>query len=160
VTHALVLLLAMLIGVVAGLRSMAAPAVVAWAAHLGWINLHGTWASWVATTSTVVVLTVLAVGELIADKLPKTPPRITVPSFATRFALGAFAGAVIGAAWHYTFSSLGAGVIGAVIGTLSGYHARRMLAAHNYGPDLPIAMLEDAIAILGGFVVLAATAHL
>ena len=47
-THVLVLLLALLIGVVAGLRALTAPAVVAWAAFLGWIDLHGTWASWVA----------------------------------------------------------------------------------------------------------------
>ena len=159
-THALVLLLALLIGVVAGLRSITAPAVVAWAAHLGWINLHGTWASWMANLITVVVLTVLAVGELVADKLPKIPARITVPSFATRIVMGAFAGAVVGAAWHYTFSALGTGMIGAAVGTLAGFHARRLAAIHNYGPDLPIALLEDAIAILGGFAVLAATASL
>src|ERR1700730_14637727 len=82
VTHALVLLMALLIGVVAGLRSMTAPTVVAWAAFLGWINLHSTWASWVANVITVAVLTVLAVGELVTDKLPKTPAR-TVPPVVT-----------------------------------------------------------------------------
>ena len=35
------LFLAFGIGVVAGLRSMTAPAVVAWAARLGWISLSG-----------------------------------------------------------------------------------------------------------------------
>ena len=78
-THVLILLLALLIGVVAGLRSLTAPAVVAWAAFLGWIDLHGTWASWVANVITVVVLTILAVGELVTDKLPKTPPRTAPP---------------------------------------------------------------------------------
>ncbi len=159
-THALVLLMALLIGVVAGLRSLTAPAVVAWAALLGWINLHGTWAVWVANIITVVVLTILAVGELVADKLPKTPPRTAAPSFTARIVLGAFAGAVIGAAWHYTFSSLGAGVLGAVLGTLGGYHARRRLVDARDGHDLPIALLEDAVAILGGFAILAATATL
>lgn len=159
-THALVLLMALLIGVVAGLRSLTAPAVVSWAAFLGWINLHGTWASWVANIITVVVLSLLAVGELVTDKLPKTPPRTAAPSFTARLVLGAFAGAVIGAAWHYTFSSLGAGVVGAVFGTLGGYHARRRLVAARDGHDLPIALLEDAVAILGGFAILAATASL
>jgi uncharacterized membrane protein len=160
VTHALVLLMALLIGVVAGLRSLTAPAVVAWAAFLGWINLHSTWASWVANIGTVIVLTVLAVGELVNDKLPKTPARTAPPIFAARIIMGGFAGAVIGAAWHYTFSSLGAGVIGAVLGTLGGYHARRWLVAAIGGRDLPIALLEDAVAILGGFAILAVTAHL
>jgi uncharacterized membrane protein len=114
----------------------------------------------VANIITVIVLTVLAVGELVNDKLPKTPARTAPPIFAARIIMGGFSGAVIGAAWHYTFSSLGAGVIGAVLGTLAGYHARRWLVAASGGRDLPIALLEDAVAILGGFAILAATAHL
>jgi len=160
VTHALVLLMALLIGVVAGLRSLTAPAVVAWAGFLGWINLQHTWASWMANIITVVILSVLAVGELVNDKLPKTPARTAPPIFAARLIAGGFSGAVIGAAWHWTFTSLGAGVIGAVLGTLGGYHARKALVAVRNGQDLPIALLEDAVAILGGFAILAATANL
>ncbi|HEY1434389.1 MAG TPA: DUF4126 domain-containing protein, partial [Thermoanaerobaculia bacterium] len=37
-----VLVLAFLIGVVAGLRVMTAPAAVSWAARLGWLHLEGT----------------------------------------------------------------------------------------------------------------------
>ena len=74
-TYFLVLLLALLIGVVAGLRALTAPAVVAWAGALGWINLDGTWAQWVAHPITVTVLTILALGELVTDQLPKTPSR-------------------------------------------------------------------------------------
>ena len=159
-THALVLLLALLIGVIAGLRSLTAPAVVAWAAFLGWINLNATWASWMANIIAVIAFTVLAVGEVITDKLPKTPARTAVPSFTARIIMGGFSGAVIGAAWHWTFTALGAGVIGAVLGTLGGYHARKGLVAAVRGRDLPIALLEDAIAILGGFAILAATANL
>jgi hypothetical protein len=51
------------------------------------------------------------------------------------------------------------GVIGAVLGTLGGYHARRRLVAATGGKDLPIALLEDAVAIVGGFAILAATGH-
>ena len=157
-THVLVLLLALLIGVVAGLRSLTAPAVVAWAAFLGWIDLHGTWASWVANIITVVVFTILAVGELVNDKLPKTPARTAPPIFAARIIIGGFAGAVMGAWPHWTFTALGAGVIGAVLGTLGGYQARKRLAAVA-GRDLPVALLEDAVAILGGFAIAAATGH-
>jgi uncharacterized membrane protein len=158
VTHALILLLALLIGVVAGLRSLTAPAVVAWAAFLGWIDLHGTWASWMANIVTAVVFTVLAVGELVNDKLPKTPARTAPPIFAARILMGGLAGAVLGAWPHWTFSALGAGVIGAVLGTLGGYQARKRLAAVA-GKDLPIALLEDAVAILGGFAIVAVTGH-
>ena len=139
-THALVLLMALLIGIVAGLRSLTAPAVVAWAAFLGWINMHNTWASWVGNIITVIVLTVLAVGELVNDKLPKTPARTAAPIFAARIITGGFAGAVLG--------------------TLGGYQARKRLVAARNGQDLPVALLEDAVAILGGFAILAVTASL
>ncbi|MGD1171284.1 DUF4126 domain-containing protein [Mycobacterium seoulense] len=157
-THALILLLALLIGVVAGLRSLTAPAVVAWAAFLGWIDLHGTWAAWMASIITVVVFTVLAVGELVNDKLPKTPARTAPPIFGARIVMGGLAGAVLGAWPHWTFSALGAGVVGAVLGTLGGYQARKRLA-DVAGRDLPIALLEDAVAIVGGFVIVAVTGH-
>ena len=98
-THFYVLLLALGLGVVAGLRSLTAPAVVSWAAFLHWINLNHTWASWVGTLAAVIVFSVLAVGELFLDKQPKTPPRTAPPSFGARILLGAFAGAVIGTAW-------------------------------------------------------------
>ncbi|HXB87358.1 DUF4126 family protein [Mycobacterium sp.] len=158
-THFYVLLLALGIGVIAGLRSFTAPAVVAWAAFLKWINLSHTWASWVGTLAAVIVFSLLAVGELFLDKQPKTPPRTAPPSFGARIVSGAFAGAVIGTAWGYTWSALGAGVVGAVLGTLGGYQARtRLVAAH--GHDLPIALLEDAVAVLGAFALAAVTAAL
>jgi uncharacterized membrane protein len=152
-THALVLLLALLIGVVAGLRALTAPAVVGWAAMLDWIHLDGTWASWMAHPVAVTLLSVLAVTELISDQLPKTPSRKTPMQFVARIVTGGFAGAVVGAAFHYTWSSLGAGVVGAVLGTLCGYEFRSRLVAATGGRDLPIALLEDVIAIGGGFVI-------
>jgi uncharacterized membrane protein len=160
-THLLVpaLLLALLIGVIAGLRSLTAPAVVSWGAFLGWINLHGTWASWVGNIITVVILSLLAVAELVNDKLPKTPPRTAPPVFAARIIMGGFSGAVIGTPFGHPWTALGAGVVGAVLGTLGGFQARRRLVAATGGKDLPIALLEDAVAILGGFAILAMTAH-
>jgi uncharacterized membrane protein len=160
VTHVLVLLLALLIGVVAGLRALTPPAVVAWAGFLNWINLDGTWAQWVAHPITVTILTILLVVELITDQLPKTPSRTTTPQFAARLITGAFAGAVIGTAWGYTVGGAGAGVIGAVLGTLGGYEVRRRLVAANGGHDLPVALTEDAVAVLAGFGIAAMTAVL
>ena len=160
-THALVMLLALLIGVVAGLRALTPPAVVAWGGFLGWLPLEGTWAQWVGHPVTVAILTVLLVVELVTDQLPATPSRTTAAQFGARLVTGAFAGAVIGAGdWSqlghgYTFSSLGAGVIGAVLGTLGGFQARRRLVAATGGRDLPIALAEDAIAVLGGFAIVA-----
>lgn len=152
-THTLVLLLALLIGIIAGLRALTPPAVVAWAAALHWINLDGTWVQWLDHPIVLTVLTILLVVELITDQLPKTPSRKTTMQFAARLITGGFAGAVIGTAWGYTFGGLGAGIVGAVLGTLGGYEARTRLVRATGGRDLPIALLEDAVAVLGGFAI-------
>ena len=150
-THALVLLLALLIGVIAGLRALTAPAVVAWGALLGWIDVDGKWSEWVAHPITVTVLTIFLLVELVTDQLPKTPSRKTAPQFITRLLMGAFAGAVIGSAFFHTFSALGAGMVGAVLGTLGGAEARQRLASARSGQDRPGAILEDVVAVGGGF---------
>lgn len=152
-THALVLLLALLIGVVAGLRTFTAPAVLAWAAALHWINLNGSWASWMGHWATVAVLTVVAVAELISDKMPTIPSRKTAPQFLARIASGAFSGAVLGTAWGYKWGSLGAGMIGAVLGTIGGYEARTRLVAATGGKDRSVALGEDVIAAAAGIAV-------
>ncbi|HEX2283397.1 MAG TPA: DUF4126 family protein [Mycobacterium sp.] len=151
--HALVLLLALLIGVIAGLRALTAPALVAWGALLGWIDVEGKWSEWMAHPITVTVLTIFLVVELFTDQLPKTPSRRTAPQFITRIVMGAFAGAVIGSASFHTFSALGAGMIGAVLGTLGGAEVRQRLGAARGGQDRPGAILEDIVAVGGGFLV-------
>src|ERR1700734_4225805 len=105
-THFYVSLLAWGICVIAGLRSFTAPAVVAWAAYLRWINLTGRWDAWVGLLITVIVFTVLAAGELVLDQLPKTPSRTAPPSFVARLVSGGFAGAVIGTARGFPGSRL------------------------------------------------------
>lgn len=152
-TQLLVLVLALLIGVVAGLRAMTAPAVVAWGAMLGWIDVSDKWSEWMAHPITVTVLTILLIGELITDQLPKTPSRKVPPQFIARLLTGGFTGAVIGSAFFHTFTATGAGVVGAVLGTLAGAELRRRLAASNNGNDHPGAFIEDFIAVGGGFLV-------
>ena len=163
-TYFLVLLFALLIGVVAGLRALTAPAVVAWAGALGWINVDDTWAQWVAHPITVAVLTILALGELVTDKLPSTPSRRVPMQFGARLATGGFSGAVLatGAVLNPTawvvFGAIGGALIGAVVGTLGGSEARQRLVAAGGGHDLPVALVEDAIAVVGGFAVVALAA--
>ncbi|MEH3128550.1 MAG: DUF4126 family protein [Mycolicibacterium neoaurum] len=158
-TVVLVLLLALLIGVVAGLRALTPPAVVAWGGMLGWIALDGTWAQWLTHPITVTVLTILLVVELVTDQLPATPPRTVAMQFAARLFTGAFAGAVLvsgvigDASAGNVVSGIGAGIIGAVLGTMGGYQARKALVERSGGRDLPVALVEDVIAVVGGFAV-------
>jgi uncharacterized membrane protein len=145
--------LAFLIGVIAGLRSMTAPAVVSWAARLGWLHVENTWLAFLGYAATPYIMTMLAIGELIADKLPKTPSRKAPPGFIARILTGGLSGAALGATSASWVVGLMAGIIGAVVGTLGGYELRVRLVRATGGKDLPIALLEDAIAIGGGFLI-------
>jgi len=143
----IVVVLAVLIGVVAGLRSLTAPAVVSWAAHLGWLHLTDTSLAFLAYTWTPWILTVLALVELVADQVPTIPSRTEAVPFGARIVTGALSGAAIGAAAGWLIVGGIAGVIGAVIGTYGGAMARAKLAA-TFHRDMPGAFLEDALAIL------------
>src|SRR6202022_3345262 len=104
-SHIAVLVCALLIGVVAGLRALTAPAVVSWAAFLGWVDLDNRGLHWLGH-----------------------PPPVTV-------------------------LPIGAGVVGGGVGTVGGYELRSRLVAATGGRDLPIALLEDVIAVGGGFLI-------
>ncbi|MEG3088496.1 DUF4126 domain-containing protein [Sphingomonas sp. PB4P5] len=149
------LLLAFLIGIVAGLRAMTAPAAVAWAAQLGWISLDGTWLAFLGYRFTPWIFTVLALAELVTDQLPSTPSRKVPPQFAARVILGGLSGAALGANGGALALGAAFGVVGAVFGTYGGAWARGRLAA-AFGSDRPAALLEDLVAIGGAFLIVSA----
>lgn len=148
-------LFALLIGVVAGLRAMTAPAAVAWGAHLGLIPLQGTPLAWLGGNIATWTLTALAVLELVADQLPKTPSRKAPVQFGTRILTGAFSGAAIGMTGGVWIGGAIAGAIGAVVGTLSGAELRGRLAK-AFRKDLPAALLEDLVAVGGAALIVTA----
>jgi uncharacterized membrane protein len=152
--HALVLFLALLIGVIAGSRTFTAPAVMSWAGFLRWIDIGDKWSSWMAHPVTVAILTVLILVESVADQLPTLPNRTRPQQFVARLISGGFAGAVLGSAWHDTWIALGFGVVGAVFGTFGFFHARKRLVTATGGRDRPIGLLEDVVALGGGFLIM------
>ena len=119
--------LALLIGIVGGMRAMMAPAAVSWAARLGYLGLSG-WLAFLNGPWVPWILTLLAAGELVTDQLPSTPSRTVPIQFGTRL------------------------VVGAVIGTLGGRALRARLAA-TFGDDRPAAIAEDAIALAAAILV-------
>jgi uncharacterized membrane protein len=142
------LLLAFGIGVVAGLRSLTAPAVVAWSARLGWINLHNSPLAFMGSKWTVVIFTVLAVVEFIGDQLPSTPPRTGAVGLSARIVTGALTGACLAVAGSASLLwGAIAGIVGAVAGAYGGYHARVGLVRSLRVRDFVVALPEDAIAI-------------
>lgn len=147
--------LALLIGVIAGLRAMTAPAAVSWAARLGWLPLQDTPLAFLGYTATPYIFTALAIVELITDQLPKTPSRTVPMQFGARLVLGGLSGAAIGAAHGGLAGGLIAGLIGAVIGTLGGARARAAMA-RAFGRDQPAALIEDAVAVVGAVLIVMA----
>lgn len=147
-----ILVSAFLIGIIAGLRAVMAPALVSWAAGLGWLNLEGTPLSFFSSAITRWLFTLGALGELFNDKLPKTPSRKIPPQFITRVVTGALSGAALGASRQSLVGGLLAGAIGAVAGTLGGAALRGWLS-RTIGSSLPAALIEDAIAIFGGLLI-------
>jgi uncharacterized membrane protein len=147
-----ILILSLLIGVVAGLRAMTAPAAVALAGHLGWLSLAGTPLAFMGHVAALGVFGVLALGELVTDQLPKTPSRKVPVQFGTRIVMGALCGATLAAASGQHVVGAVVGAVGAVIGTLGGA-AVRAKTAQAFGRDLPAALIEDAVAIGGALVI-------
>ena len=146
-------LFALLIGVVAGLRAMTAPAAVSWAAYLGWLPVQDSWAWFMGHWLSPWIFSVLAIVELVTDQPPSTPSRKVPQQFGARLITGALAGATIGASAGMSIAGLVAGVVGAIIGTLGGYEARKRLVAATGGRDLPIALVEDAITVFGALLI-------
>jgi len=141
--------------VVTGLRSMTGPAVVAWAAHCGWLNLAGSPLSSIGSTVAVAILTFGALGELIADKLPRTPARTSTFPLIFRIVVGGFTGACVAVAGGVSMTTgIVLGAVGAIVGAFGGYYARTGLVKALRVRDLMIAIPEDLVAIgLGLFVV-------
>jgi uncharacterized membrane protein len=147
-TSGFVILLVLGIGFVAGLRTMTAPAVVAWAAHLGWIHLSATPLAFMASVWAVGFFTVGALAEYFIDQLPSTPPRTGARGLIPRAITSFLSGACLALAGGLS-PWLGAviAVVGAMAGAFGGYKARTGLVRALRVPDIVIAIPEDLIAI-------------
>jgi uncharacterized membrane protein len=136
------------LGFANGLRTLTPVAVLCWGAHLHWFSLAHTPFSFLAHPISLIVFTVLAVGELIGDKLPKTPARIAAFPLLGRLVFGAGSGAALAAIGGAALVLGGVmGAVGAVVGAYTGYFVRRALTTRAGLPDLPVALLEDVVAV-------------
>jgi uncharacterized membrane protein len=152
-TATILYLLCVVIGGVTGLRSLTGIAIVTIVAqrswpHLGWLHLSGTGLGFLGTPVAMYLFVALAIGELIGDKMSFIPSRIQAGSLAFRFVLGALCASALAlaAGWPWIFPAA-LGGISAVVGAYAGYWLRRGITSHGV-KDVPIALLEDATAIL------------
>ncbi len=151
-SHFQVLLLAFLIGAVCGLRSLTGPATVAWGAHLHWLSISNSIVAFIGSKIALVIFTLLALVELVLDKLPSTPSRLSAFPLTARIITGALCGACVAYSGGQSLL-LGAivGIAGAVAGAYAGNKIRARLVNALKVPDFVIAILEDATAIAAGF---------
>ena len=153
-TPSVAMVLMFAIGLIAGLRALTAPAVVCWAAHLGWLNLQNSHLAWMGSTAAVAIFSILALAEIVNDKLPATGSRLAPPSLVIRSLTGAVAASALAiAASQALLVGILLGVVGALAGSFVGYHLRHQIVAGLKIPDFPVALLEDAIAIGCGLLI-------
>jgi len=146
-----------LLGAFCGSRTMLPTGVLCWFAFTGRLHAGGTWFAFLANPLTVAIFTTAVIAELIVDKLPITPSRLKAPLLVARLCAGAFVGAVLATAIgsRDVSSAVGAGLgaSGAVFGALIGYWLRTRLVMRLRVPDWVVAVVEDATAILGSYMV-------
>jgi len=150
--------LAVGIGIVAGLRSLTAPAAVSWAAYLGWLQLDASPLAFMGSGVAVAVFSLLAIVEFVTDQLPTTPSRTAAVPLTARIVMGGLSGACLCVAGGQSLVA-GAvlGGIGGVLGAFAGYQARTRLVRGLGVKDVFIAIPEDLVAI--GFAYLLVSAR-
>jgi uncharacterized membrane protein len=148
-----VLISAFVLGVACGLRAVVGVAAVSWAASTQQLPLQGTLLAVLGSRVTPYITSLLALGELVNDKLPKTASRLVPPQFGARLVMGALTGAAVGLSRGSLSLGVVFGVLGSVVGTFAGSSARSY-AAKLFGRDLTAALLEDVLALALAFVAL------
>jgi uncharacterized membrane protein len=149
---------ALLLGVVTGMRTSLAVALLAVEAERGRFDPGaGRLARRLASPGGAVGALLSAAGELLVDKLPVTPDRLAAGPFLGRLATGG----MVGAAVHYDAGyarPLGAvlGAAGAGLGAVAVTRVRTMVADRTQLPAPLLGAVEDVVAIGLGLAVVAA----
>ena len=148
------LLFCLLLGCLTGLRSLTPAAAICWGAHLGWLNFTGTKLAFINSPVTLFILTLLAVMELIADKLPKTPARTEPPGLIARIVFGCLCAIALAtdAGGNLLVAAI-IGIVGALMGTFVGYKTRHALVLRAHLPDFAVALAEDVIGVAGSLLI-------
>lgn len=101
---------------------------------------------WLAEDLVALALSALAIGELVADKLPATPPRTEPPSLLARGAIGGLLGALV-AGPELRAEGAAVGIAAAIAASYAGWFLRREVGRATLIPDAALAVAEDAMAI-------------
>ena len=137
-----------MLGLASGMRTITPIAAICWFAWLGELPVANTWAFWTAKPASVVVFTLLALGEYVGDKLPKAPARIELFPLLARLVFGGMVGAIIATTLNGSdLEGIILGVINAFLGAFGGYFVRRVIVERTGWPDFRVALGEDAVCL-------------
>ena len=115
-------------------------AVLCWFSYLGYLPVDGTWASWTGRLAVAIVFTLLAAGEMIVDKLPRAPDRISAGPMMARLVIGGLIGSIAATAMAGPgLEGVLLGVVGAALGAFGGFMLRRDLVQKIGCPDWKVA---------------------
>ncbi|GAC1355502.1 MAG: hypothetical protein NVS4B11_38720 [Ktedonobacteraceae bacterium] len=140
-----------LLGFVTGLRSMTPLALLNWTRRIG-VDADSAVEQFLDAPASRIVSSLLAVGELVGDKLPFTPSRLDAGPFIGRIVIGALAGATI--CQRSRVSPIVGAAIGATTasaGTAAGYYGRKALSKIKFIPSFVWASAEDTLALGLGY---------
>ena len=144
------------LGMIAGMRSMSAPAFLS--GHLA-DTATGTSPSRllriISSPNAALAFKVAAAGEMIADKLPIIPDRISSGPLTARIISGAVCGSSICES-EGRRTDIGAvtGALAAIGSTFAFYHLRRRITEGDIVPDVIVALVEDAVVLAAGDIIL------
>ncbi len=143
------------LGMMTGLRTFTPITVACWFAYLGYLPVEGTWAGWAGKLVAVVIFTLLALAELVADKWAKIAEPHGSGTAGGAAGLWRAGGCDCG---HGSFGLGGRGRLagrgGRVAGSLRWLLVRKSLVQWSGRPDWNIAVIEDASAIVISIVAL------
>lgn len=143
------LLFAFAIGFFAGLRALTAPAVVGWGVYLSWVRLERP-LSLIGSVPSVIILTLLAIAELVVDKLPGTAKRTAAPGLIGRMLTGGLTGACVAAGGSQAaLPGAALGLLGGVVGAFVGYQVRSRIVQGLGIRDFYVALVEDVVTVAG-----------
>lgn len=133
---------------IAGLRSMSAPAFLARAVRRGDLSAPNLPA--LGSPKVSALLSLLAVGEMIADKTPFVPARTSAPALLGRVLSGALCGATLFASEERDRNS--GAILGGICAVIAAHAGEgfRSLGARKGIPDPILAALEDIVVLTLG----------
>lgn len=140
------------LGAISGLRTTSGPAFVSRAASRDGLDLGGTRHAFLGSPRLSKALLVMALGEIVADKLPTTPSRTLLPSLLGRAASGGLVGAALFVSEGRRATMGGAlGSSAAVAAAFAGERLRALLVEKTGLPNPAVALAEDAVVLLVGY---------